>query len=390
MPIIKKVKQCCECKNKFTFDKLTLFNGDDLCKDCLDQTTDVCIICGKRFDKDDIIKFDNKSWCENCFDDEASYCYNCEKRFYDSDLHEFNGDSWCQECLDAETNRCYTCGNRDYIEELYIRNGRSYCWDCWDELEDDECNTYYYPDNYTFYRLKSEPKDSLYYGIELETGVMHDAKFELNKLIAVLPEQFFARHEDGSIHTTGVVTEMEIVSHPMTYKWLMKHKSIWNKIFKFRNIGLLSYNIKTCGIHIHLTKKYFSEDHLYKFLSFVYNNKEFIKKISQRQQTALNQWAPLSIEHLGNLKNIAKEKYTDGKYLAVNLCHSDTMEIRFFRGTLNPESFWKNLEFTQALVEFSKKYDIEKMNVEDFVKYIKGNKNRFGNLYKFLINKELV
>ena len=54
---------------------------------------------------------------------------------------------------------------------------------------------------------------------------------------------------------------------------------------------------------------------------------------------------------------IYKAKKKDGnseRYVAINLKNSQTIEIRIFRGTLNFNSFMKNIEFAHALFMYTK------------------------------------
>ena len=58
------------------------------------------------------------------------------------------------------------------------------------------------------------------------------------------------------------------------------------------------------------------------------------------------------------------------RYYAVNLTNSETVEIRLWKGTLNPETFEATLRFTARLAEICKiitAVELSKMSFEDLL-----------------------
>jgi len=269
------------------------------------------------------------------------------------------------------------------IEDMYIDDrGREIhlCDGCYDNYAR-QCSIHnhnYVPDKVKFYNAVSESRNLLHFGIELEIESCGNDKY---KLASSLPDFVYAK-ADGSLRDG-----FEIVSYPASYRWLIDNKEAWNKLLKIRQKGWCSYQTETCGMHIHLSKIAFGNYHLYKFMKLFYDNPKFITKISQRtSSTNLNRWASISDdEH--HIKNKAKEKRTydyEERYTAVNVGREHTVEIRIFRGTLLPESFWKNIMFTKAAFEYSYKGKVNDMTEIGFRHYIKTNKNEFPELYGFL------
>ena len=157
-----------------------------------------------------------------------------------------------------------------------------------------------------------------------------------------------------------------------------------------RNNGFRSFNSTTCGMHIHISKENFTTWQLFRFMSFFNDNKEFIVKLSQRDESKLRKWASLSDENRDELvhKTISVKKGKDNfsRYSAINLCNDKTIEIRIFRGTLAQGSFFKNIEFCQALFEYTR--DNATVTLKGFKEYV-ANKKEFKNLAQFIKLKNL-
>jgi hypothetical protein len=209
-----------------------------------------------------------------------------------------------------------------------------------------------------------------------------------------LDSDFFDIHSDGSILDGDVEDEAEIVSHPATYDYLIQNKHLWRYIFESRKFGARSYATNSCGIHIHLTRDYFTKEHLHRFLTMVYNQPSFTYLISQRKYSELQRWGslykrdsgkPTKLNYADIKGRVDKRPYE--RYEAVNLTNSNTIELRLFRGTLNEVSFWKNIEYTHALVEFTKVTSFKKLTLKNFIKFIGNKKDELPNLYKWLAGR---
>ena len=74
------------------------------------------------------------------------------------------------------------------------------------------------------------------------------------------------------------------------------------------------------------------------------------------------------------------------KYVPINLQHSNTIEVRVFKGNLLEGSFRKNFEFVDALYYFTRENPIYKLKVKEFINYCTNDKKRYPNLNMFLAN----
>lgn len=355
-----------------------------LCDDCLSGYTK-CYNCDEYIYDEDVSEVEHNYYCKCCFDDVIEQCNWCNENMLIESGINFYNETICESCNDNYVVCCVNCRDRVHIDDGY---GDGYCERCFDEEEDVQCGSTRCSTSLNYYRLDDEPTPRMYYGIELETGTFDYINFE-NDIINELPTEYFDRHEDCSIFDNGVKQGIEIVGHPMTYKWMKANPDIWNNVLKLRKKGLRSYKTKTCGIHIHLSKKAFDEHHLYKFMKMIYGFPSFTRLISQRNDNNLRRWATINGDCTKNLKQKAKDKCNNGmRNIAVNLDGSyNTVEIRLFRGTLNEMAFWKNIEYIQALLEFTANAKVKELSIKNYLSYIYVKKHEFCNLYNWLKKK---
>lgn len=233
-----------------------------------------------------------------------------------------------------------------------------------------------------FITNKESLQDALFMGIELEIENEKN-NIKNGEMSEILDDSHLYFKTDGSL-SDG----FEIVSHPLSFEWIKENKSKFSEMLNScKENGFRSYDSTTCGMHIHLSKKNFGAWHLYRFLKFFQENKDFIISISQRKIDNLKRWANLEDETNDTL--IYKAKRKDGnnsRYVAVNLSNRATIELRIFRGTLNENSFFKNIEFAHSLYVFSR--DFNDMNLSNYKKFISEN-SEYSHLYKFIKLKNL-
>jgi len=284
---------------------------------------------------------------EEDYDDNSS-CRYCDRNDSSVTAHE---DTW---------------GNDIYLCERCERNGNHLIHD------------YTYEPELTFYETIKDKRTELFYGIELEVEVLPD--FRIPDVIRKLPDFTYVKSD------SSIMRGFEIVSHPATYNWLLEHIDDWNNILDIRNYGCRSYNTRTCGMHIHMSKAAFGRHHLYKYLYFMYNpvNKTAITQISQREDCLLDRWSGFNNDlRMIKAKALTRAEVGD-RHTAVGLGRISTVELRIFRGTLNPVAFWKNIEFAHALYNFTKDNGLKSMIWIMFIEYVKANKRDYPNLNKFL------
>ena len=355
-----------------------------------ENNKEYCEFCGKELTQR--TEFDGKLICDECLSIETAICERCGKRVWNNNTYSDDYTVLCSDCYNAHYTRCGSCGYIIHLDDAnYLRGcDTPYCDDCYDEMEDNPLiHDYNYKPEHIFYG-----KDLLYYGVELEIDCGGENSENAEKIEDIGNEKdihLYCKH-DGSINNG-----FEIVSHPMTLKYHYNDMN-WNEIFeKAVSMGYKSHNTHTCGLHIHINRNAFGETYddqefaIARIVYFVESNWNELVKFSRRHIDNIMRWASRYgiVENVKNTYNKAK-KSNLGRYVAVNLFNSDTVEIRIFRGTLNIDTFYATLQLVDEICKRAIEipdYEFEKMSWLDFVSKI--NKEEKPELIKYLKLKQL-
>lgn len=210
---------------------------------------------------------------------------------------------------------------------------------------------------------------------------------------------------------------VEINSHPFNWNWyktLMKDSGKENFIDELCSLKSSNFYINNdCGFHIHLSRKFFSKKHLLKMVKFFYNkdNSKFLYKISQRTRAFLNEFAssrmptyekcirrsgaydycdykeiPYTFEQIASWGSYKFDSQMGEKGTVLNLCPRNTIEIRLFKGTTNPVLFRAYLEFALAVSLFTRDNAYNKIDINNFKKYVKKHNKHYKNLIRLIKN----
>jgi hypothetical protein len=342
---------------------------------------------------EEYIMADNASYVETGCDGYYTHDENCMSC---NGIYRYN-DEWINEAYMERNNLVHDCdGNIRHIDDVYY--WESDC-DYHDEPEnddddddddDDDCdmdaaciNSYSYRPSMKFHKLSNENENAPFFGIELEVERKNSNGLKHRYMAGLIDHEHWYFKNDGSL-TDG----FEIVTHPMTFNYIQQSEKTFTDSLKLLvENGYNSYDANTCGMHIHISKNNFTTWHLYRFLKFFVENKEFIVAISQRKMEKLKKWANIEDDNDSSL--IYKAKKKDGnneRYVAINLKNTATIEIRIFRGTLNINSFMKNIEFSHALFMYTK--ENKEISLDGFKMYIQSSCD-YSNLKKFINLKNL-
>ena len=224
--------------------------------------------------------------------------------------------------------------------------------------------------------------NNIFLGVELEI----EFPWEENRsefCEAVDDERVYFKR-DGSLADSGV----EVVSHPATY-WYHVKKFPWPRILRLaREARGTSHDNGRCGLHIHISRRPLEEKHplaLDKLIVLIERIWPLVKRLSRRSDSNLKKWAlnyGLTYIDRGRLDDIKNGEV--GRYFALNLCPSSTVELRVFRGTLRYESFKAALQFADAIVQIATHYGvgfISRITPEGFIKILP---ERYGALRRYI------
>jgi hypothetical protein len=245
--------------------------------------------------------------------------------------------------------------------------------------------------------LKSLPGDIYNYhlGVELETDRRRTGGVSLSNGIAASlkrPARFWIAKHDGS------VTGPEFASYPATLSWWNEHISDFADMFKMLlHSGYRSHEGGAAGMHVNISKTAFDDgNHLGRFMRMIYYSANWSLIMSQRTSHQAQQWAGLTGEYPDDAAVFTRarqvmggQSYYSNRYTALNTPNGEQrLEFRLPRGTLRIDRFFKNLEWTAGMVEYTRAItDIGDITPERFMSWVGDNVTRWPNLFSYLNEK---
>ena len=351
-----------------------------------------CFECGERIpDGEDMYNIGGESYiCEDCRDSYYMYCEDCEEWVHENDMLvvDYNSRSEtfyvCEDCSD----NYYRC---DYCEYLYSEyniaintSSITLCDHCYsdyffhcagcDEVEHlnhgELIGDDYYCASCAEYQrnpilpYSSKPDPIFYgghsgYGLELEIDD-GDYRQEAARDIQAAGAGHIYIKDDRSLSCEG----MEIVTHPATLDYHINHFP-WAEICETASsYGYKSHDTETCGLHIHASRSLFGNTQMEQDLTIAkiillvdrwYETK--IVEFARRDYARMRRWADkpnAGIEPEDNdVEAVNKSKKTaNDRYKAVNLCNRNTIEFRFFRGTLRQDTIIASIQWTDTIIRY--------------------------------------
>ena len=227
--------------------------------------------------------------------------------------------------------------------------------------------------------------NTLFMGVELEVEMSHSATMTKEQAAG---HTMLMMKGDAIVKRDGSLDNgFEITTVPASLGY---HYTIWEDLCcsPLRK-ELVSYLRSTCGLHVHVSKNCFTDLTLGMFCTFINSteNRDFINKISRRKPNDYCERTPTKVKYGRYRDGLLTEHggSQEDKYVATNLYHEDTVEIRMFKGTLAYSGIMKCLEFCHALhrfVTFHTSYT--KLSHVDFLKWAADKKTAFRTTYPYL------
>lgn len=227
-------------------------------------------------------------------------------------------------------------------------------------------------------------------GVELEVyakkGILPERA--MRSALNALPN-FAILKSDGSLDE---YRGFEIVTAPATFA---AHREHWRPFF----VGdaapaklLSSFSTERCGMHVHINRAALSSMHLTKLDVFINEpkNQSFIFNMADRTREQMDSWAKFK-EASGRpfTQSRYDQRYPRDRYSALNLMPPHTVEVRIFRGNVRLEGFWKNLEFVQAMYEYTSSASARHLRTDPFLSWVRHSK-RFPHLRRCLIDRNFI
>ena len=371
--------ECAGCSSDYTPDELaTTRTGDMLCSDCR-------IYC-ERCDNFDYAEGSRHvegygMYCEVCSDNYTFWCERCENTYSDNQSsYEVAdiGNYWCEECCQESAEWCENC-------EHYTRDS---CDNCDDSSR--IIHNYSYKPDPKFY---GNSKDNLYFGIELEMEIRDNNLSDSASYIMEMLGDFTYLKEDSSINSGGY-RGFEMVSHPATLDYFAEGKNLWATLDYLRKVhSARSWDAKSCGLHIHISRTGFKGGaHTHRFLSLIYKNSDKMMKLGGRKSRYAQfndvwQYDEFDRPYFTLKHKVAHpSRSITERYSAVNTQNEHTLELRFFRGTMNPEGVLSAIQLAHATVEYTRNLTLSDVKMgalswEWFADWIQANNGLYPELY---------
>lgn len=361
-------------------------------EDMTENTMAECNECGGEYDSEqEGGEYAGSPICDDC----SRFCERCESTTSENDSYVVSGRNiWCQDCRDEHAFWCSQCS--EYYDQNYVSNhyfdGSDYCEDCINEVAEwcEHCDEWEYENRrcedhrranggYGIHQYSYKPdpiflgkdKHSLYMGWELEADTQWNNQDEASAYASNMLEQ---ENNLAYLKADGSVSRgFEIVTHPIAHNELRGTRldPYWDTIESLRtDYQFRSWDSEaSCGLHIHLSRKGFSNGaHLHRFLQFIYRNPEMMMKFAGRKSddyaTFQDIWKYDEYDrpyrtYAHKLDYVPSRPHTFNRRgstrgSAVNTNNEHTIELRFFRGTLNKKGILACLDMAHAGVEYTR------------------------------------
>ena len=360
-----------------------------------------------------ILKSINKAIEKDCFHrfvnppQPLDICIKCRESKPPSKMSSrFMSHKICGDCY-LNLDRCSNCRRRS----LRL-NDCDICFNCTSATSG--VHGYSYKPRGLFHRVYNgiprvteNAKKYRHYGVEIETD--RESSYTLttsSKIasIASLIGKGLTNSESLLYVKEDSTCSFEFVSHPFTWKYFNQYgKHIFYTLFNvLKNDDFVSHNAEDSGLHIHVSKASIKHTTLMKVLSLVFNpsNYDFILDVSQREEDSLKNWAnPILYESfIEGVKNPYSymtynrdnRNTLEGQLnrsSAINLMPSNTIEFRLFRGTLNMNSFLKNLQFVKSSLDWADNVSLIEANengLKSYLNFLEKNQKDYYDLCWFL------
>lgn len=322
-----------------------------------EEDTRICEWCAEENPESDTVQHPNirsgllrgTFWlCRRC-DHDAFSCVSCGSVEHYEDSVCVGSEYWCSYCRDEYLGYCDMCG------EYWNYGSHDECPDCTPSSR--LIHDYSFRPEPVFFISRGltairSSRSMTFTGFELEmeaveTNVDDGAQFATEKF----GEWCYLKY-DGSL-SNG----FEMVSHPLSYRYFLESFPFAD-LSELAKLGMRSANTGTCGLHIHINKSFFQShpSTMYRFMSLFYRNAESWKPIAGRKNSSYASWSEYELDRMLYYAKGLKDgvrNCNNERYVALNLQNSNTIELRFFRGTLKPEVFAGRIEAAHAAAHYA-------------------------------------
>jgi hypothetical protein len=274
----------------------------------------------------------------------------------------------------------------------------SYADECCQDSRDIH-NYGYKPDNYRFWNYEAEQNQCFYKRYPIDNALYMGIELEMEKAFAesidkyyVIAKESYSNpvfsyfKEDGSLGDYGA----ELVTMPATLDAFMRVFP-FEAVKMMRDNGARSFYYSNCGFHIHVSRSAFTPSHMYKFVKFQVKNEKFCAMVGQRGSVGYASWNPDDNIAAAKLTKeaVKSNRFNYPRYGAINFQNYDTLELRYFKGNLTEHGIKKNVQFVDAMYQYTKKLTVPDLFLHGycfyrFMDFVCENEARYPELATFL------
>lgn len=384
--------------------ELEVYHGSNLCQECKDDSF-ICSGCGDAASESYTLPGRRREvYCESCFQN-FPICDGCNETFHEDDLDSYENGSYCEGCRNDGTVcdgcNCLLFGNDisyDDDSEEYL------CNRC---VRDRERSGGAYVHAYGW---KPEPQfrqvnpgnlaEGLCFGVEIEVNHPESMRrSEAAKIISDLDrDKLFYMKNDSSIGPTGI----EIVSHPMSFQWMKRNPDWLLPISTLSHHKFTSYFGYHCGMHVHMSRRAFTNTQILKVKNYLNKNPSFLLEFGRKKRSMLYDYASPEEGKCFRVRRVdtgydpyygttlrrdwnklkyrvSNLEFTGHRHIPVNVTEN-TVEHRWFRGTLSPSAIMRNIEFCHATWGIS--HNVKEITHKNMYAYLESSRKDYPNALK--------
>lgn len=341
---------CDDCLDDFDLDLMHSTRDTTACENCLvDYHT--CEDCEEMVHSDDM---QNNIICDKCYEQNYISCSECSEIVHNNYSYYFDNINFCEDCFCEVTCRCEECGDIIWQENARYTIDSCYCDYCFDETRGGNglILDYSYKPMPIFHSVTPiRSRKTYFYGLEVELESIDIGSHELAEIADGYSQNndLFILKDDCSIYNG-----FEIVTHPCTLDYHLT-KFPWKSITKeLIKKGGRSDKTTTCGLHIHVNKSIFSMNEQVKIALFVHLHPDQLTFLARRSSSGNHSFV--------DIKSKKEKGKNESRYEAVNFQNSQTIEFRFFKGTLNHNTIKATIEIVDSICNFIKTVSISKIS----------------------------
>lgn len=355
-------KRCDNCKELFHPAMLLEVEGYHYCESCASKLATECEECHTLILNGNIHVCDGVSFCRRCLSINTFRCSWCGERHVTLDEHEDDhGVTICDSCYNDSVS-CTNCGRYVHVDDAIRYDGNIYCEDCVpDEDEEDGGDL---PEHDHMPRLKFYGDTIAHNNIGIEFEIDDGNSRETCWQTLETEIEGIWCKQDGSL-SHGI----EICTHPMSVEYFLNTFQLKEMIAICTRYGFKSDETSTCGMHIHIDRRWFGEgqereDNITKMCLLLDMFWDNFKTFTRRTDSTLQRWArrygletddPWFIVDNCTVGQKVKSMSVNNRYQCLNLQNRDTVEWRMPKGSLNYNTIRATVQMVSVLVILSKR-----------------------------------